>query len=51
LPANRSFAALLAQRRFRYEFHTAPGGHNWDQWDKRLPSLFESLLEYVNPKS
>jgi putative tributyrin esterase len=51
LPANRSFAGLLAQRRFRYEFHTVPGGHNWDQWDKRLPSLFERLLDYINRKS
>lgn len=47
LGVNRSFAALLAQRHFSYEFHTAPGDHNWTQWDERLPSLFQSLSEHV----
>jgi putative tributyrin esterase len=46
LAANRSFAALLAQRHLQYEFHTAPGDHNWTQWDERLPSLFQSIAEH-----
>lgn len=50
LPPNREFAALLAQRHFRYEFHTAPGGHNWNQWNERVPSLFQVLRQQLGPK-
>jgi putative tributyrin esterase len=48
LPANRNFAGLLEQRHFRYEFHVVPGGHNWNQWDERLPSVFQSLFMHVS---
>jgi S-formylglutathione hydrolase FrmB len=51
LPANREFAALLAQRHFRYEFHTAAGGHNWNQWNAWLPALFRSLSERLATKA
>jgi putative tributyrin esterase len=47
LPANRNFAALLEHRHFRYEFHVVPGGHDWNQWDQRLPSVFQSLFDRV----
>jgi putative tributyrin esterase len=47
LAPNRKFAALLGQRHFRYEFHVVPGGHNWNQWDERLPSLFQSLRQHL----
>jgi putative tributyrin esterase len=47
LPANRNFAALLKHRHFRYEFHVVPGGHDWNQWDQRLPSVFQSLFDRV----
>ena len=47
LPANRQFAALLAQRHFHYEFHTAPGGHDWNQWNAWLPQCFQSLKDHV----
>jgi putative tributyrin esterase len=47
LPANRNFAALLEYRDFRYEFHVVPGGHDWNQWDQRLPSVFQSLFEHM----
>ena len=49
LPTNRKFAALLAQRHFKYEFHTGPGGHDWNQWNRRLPEVFQSLLEHTHP--
>jgi putative tributyrin esterase len=49
LPANRNFAALLEHRHFRYEFHVVPGGHDWNQWDQRLPSVFRSLFEHIGP--
>jgi putative tributyrin esterase len=47
LPANRKFAALLQARRFRYEFHTGPGGHDWNQWNRRLPDLIESMMQHL----
>ncbi len=47
LPANQRFATLLKKRGFKYEFHPAPGGHDWNQWNGRLPALFESLLQHL----
>lgn len=43
LPANKRFAGILKKRGFKYEFHSGPGGHDWNQWNRRLPELFESL--------
>jgi putative tributyrin esterase len=51
LPANRSFAALLGQRRFRHELHVVSGGHDWNQWDQRLPSVFQSLFQHLGSGS
>lgn len=50
LPANRSFAKLLKQRQFAYEFHEVSGGHNWSQWNARLDDCFRSLLEHIASK-
>lgn len=47
LPANRKFARLLAQYHFRYEYHHGPGGHDWNQWNQRLPSVFQGLSEHL----
>jgi S-formylglutathione hydrolase FrmB len=47
LPANRSFAALLAQRHFAYEFHTIRGAHEWNQWNGWLADCFHSLREHM----
>jgi S-formylglutathione hydrolase FrmB len=44
LATNQSFAKILEQRKFRYEFHVVPGGHNWGQWNARL-ELFLSLKQ------
>lgn len=30
MPANRKFAEFLASRHFKYEFHPAPRGHDWN---------------------
>lgn len=49
LPANREFSALLAQRHFRYAFHTVRGGHDWNQWNAWLPSVFHSLSDHMKP--
>jgi S-formylglutathione hydrolase FrmB len=43
LPANKRFAATLQRRQFKYEFHAVSGGHDWNQWNRSLPDLFESL--------
>jgi putative tributyrin esterase len=51
LPANREFAALLAQLRFRFEFHTVRGGHDWNQWNAWLPQVFQSLGEQMPPQA
>ncbi len=45
LAANREFAAVLAEQHLPYEFHVVPGGHEWKQWNKQLPSLFERLRQ------
>ena len=50
LPSNRQFAALLAKRNFQFEFHPGPGGHNWDQWNQRLPDMFASLFSHMREK-
>ena len=47
LPANREFAAVLAERHLRYEFHVVPGGHDWNQWNRQLSNLLEGLLQHV----
>lgn len=47
LPANRRFANLLEEHHLHYEFHSGPGGHDWNQWNGRLPQLFQSLFEHL----
>jgi putative tributyrin esterase len=47
LASNWRFAALLAQRKFQFEFHPGPGGHDWNQWNQRLPEMFTSLLKHI----
>jgi putative tributyrin esterase len=50
LPSNHSFASLLEQRQFRFEFHVVPGGHNWQQWNARLDDTFSSLLDHLGTR-
>lgn len=47
LEPNRVFAADLARRGLPYEFHVVAGGHDWNQWSRQVPRLFESLLEHL----
>ena len=49
LPTNRRFAAMLLARHFSYEFHTMPGSHDWNQWNRDLPDLMKSLITYLKP--
>jgi S-formylglutathione hydrolase FrmB len=41
------FITLLKQRNYAYEFHTAPGGHDWSEWDRQIPGCFASLLKHL----
>ena len=47
LPANREFAALLAERHVKYEFHTTRGCHDWNQWNGWLPLLLQALSAHM----
>jgi S-formylglutathione hydrolase len=47
LDPNRRFASHLRDGRFTYEFHTKPGGHDWNEWDAQIPGCFESLLQHL----
>jgi putative tributyrin esterase len=51
LAVNRKFAAMLKERHFQFEFHTAPGNHDWTQWNERLPILLQSLSEHFPPNN
>ena len=47
LPANRQFATLLKENFFEFEFHVVKGGHNWEQWNARLPEWTKSMTEHL----
>jgi putative tributyrin esterase len=47
LAPNREFAALLTKNKVSHEFHEVPGGHNWNQWNTNLSTLFESLRNHL----
>lgn len=49
LATNKKFAAMLQQRHFAYEFHTAHGGHDWYQWNRNFPALMKSALDHMKP--
>jgi putative tributyrin esterase len=49
LPPNRQFATLLTNLHFANEFHAGPGGHDWNQWNRRLTDLFQTLQAYIKP--
>jgi S-formylglutathione hydrolase FrmB len=43
LGTNRQFAEQLRKHNFKYVFLPGPGGHDWNQWNRRLPDLFQKL--------
>ncbi len=49
LSTNRRFAAMLQNRHFSYEFHTASGGHDWNQWNRNVPDLMKSAISHLKP--
>lgn len=42
------FDALLKQRNYAYEFHTKPGGHDWNEWASQVPGCLDSLLTHIH---
>ena len=48
LPPIRRFVKLLKLRNYNYEFHTKPGGHDWNEWDAQIPGCFESLIAHIH---
>jgi enterochelin esterase-like enzyme len=40
---------MLQNRHFSYEFHTVPGGHDWNQWNRNVPELMKSVISHLNP--
>lgn len=43
----RSFAARLSALNFKHEFHSKPGGHDWNEWNSQLNGSFGSLLQHI----
>lgn len=51
LGPNRRFEALLQRRGFAHEFHTKPGGHDWNEWNAQIPGCFVSLEEHLRSEA
>jgi S-formylglutathione hydrolase FrmB len=47
LAANRQFDALLTKWQIAHAFSAVPGGHDWNQWNRQLPGLFQSLFVHL----
>jgi S-formylglutathione hydrolase len=50
LGPNKQFVGLLKKKGFTYEFHTKPGGHDWNEWNAQIPGCFSSLLVHMNTR-
>jgi S-formylglutathione hydrolase FrmB len=48
LPSNERFATMLKRRGFAFEFHRVSGGHDWNQWNARVPDMMKSPLEHTH---
>jgi S-formylglutathione hydrolase FrmB len=44
----REFSALLDRYHIAHEFHVAPGGHDWNQWNSQLSAVFGSLTSHLD---
>lgn len=40
-----AFAQALRKRHLLFEFHTAPGDHEWAVWNRELPGMLEAAME------
>jgi S-formylglutathione hydrolase FrmB len=48
LPPILRFVTLLNHRKYAFEFHTKPGGHDWSEWDSQVPGCLDSLLGHIH---
>jgi len=48
-PLNQQFAAQLLEEHARYEFHQAPGAHEWKFWDKAARNLLPAVMQKLKP--
>jgi S-formylglutathione hydrolase FrmB len=39
---------LLDRYGIAHEFHTVPGGHDWNQWNAQLARLFDALATHLD---
>jgi S-formylglutathione hydrolase FrmB len=44
----REFSVLLDRYHIAHEFHIAPGGHDWNHWNRELPGVFGSLTSHLD---
>ena len=47
LGPDRAFAERLRSLHFQYEFHTQPGGHDWNEWNRQLSGCLDSLSQHL----
>ncbi len=50
-PLNRQFATQLLEEQARYEFHQAPGAHEWKFWDKAARDLLPAVMRKLKPSA
>jgi putative tributyrin esterase len=50
-PLNQQFAAQLLDQHARYEFHHAPGAHEWKFWDKAAKKLLPAVMQKLKPSA
>jgi S-formylglutathione hydrolase FrmB len=48
LAPNQEFAALFKRRAVGHEFHSVPGGHEWNQWAAQAPAVFAALRLHMS---
>ncbi len=48
LGVNREFAALLMERKIRYEFRELPGRHDWRYWDAQVQEILR-VIDKMTP--
>lgn len=47
---SREFVALLAEKKFPYEYRELPGEHNWAYWNKQIKALLQVLEPVLQVK-
>lgn len=45
--SNPRFADRLRERKFRYEYHERPGGHDWRFWDEEIENMLERMTDFM----